>query len=336
MSIEVNGTSVVCCMCGVQHGRRKGNFPVSYAQQHKGIGYIPVCKPCIDKMYNKYLAQCNNSKDAVRQVCRKLDLYWNEKLFEQVSKKNTTHTMMTSYIAKLSTVSYAGKCYDDTLSDEGVLWNFSDAPANSIVQPRYDNPDAEYEATDEVIARWGTGLSPNSYQELEQRRTYWINNLEKEGVVEEGCIDIATEALVRQVCNLEVAINSDRAAGRQISQNVNALNSVLGSMNLKPTQKKDDVDSNAANTPLGVWLYKFEHKRPLPEIDEDLKDVNGLRRYVSVWVRGHLAKMMGIENSYSKMYEDELAKFRVEKPELADEDEEDLLNSMFNEDVDDE
>ena len=331
MAIEVNGTSVICCKCGKQYGRRKGYFPVSYAQQHKGIGYTPVCKECIDKMYNTYLSQCNNSKDAVRQVCRKLDLYWNEKVFEQVSKKNTTHTMMTSYIAKLSSVSYAGKCYDDTLSDEGTLWDFSPLKEEIVYNMSNDSSQEEYEAPEEVIARWGTGLSPTSYQELEQRRKYWIDNLEKD-----SDIDVATDALIRQVCNLEVAINADRAAGRQISQNINALNTILGSMNLKPTQKKDEVDSGVANTPLGVWLYKYEKKRPLPEIDEDLKDVNGLRRYVSVWVRGHLAKMMGKENAYSKMYEDEIAKLRVEKPELAYDDDEDFLNAVFNEESDDE
>lgn len=331
MAIEVNGTSIMCSKCGRQYGRRKGNFPVSYAEQHKGIGYAPICKECIDKMYNGYLAQCNNSMDAVRQMCRKLDLYWNEKVFEQVSKKSTTHSMMTAYLAKLSSVSYAGKCYDDTLSAEGTLWNFS-TTVNTVQQPEtvvMDNND--YEASEEVIARWGTGLSPASYQELEQRRTYWLDSL-----IKDGDVDIATEALIRQVCNLEVTINADRAAGRPISQNINALNTILGSMNLKPAQKKDEVDTGVTNTPLGVWLYKYEKKRPLPEIDEDLKDVNGLRRYVSVWVRGHLAKMMGKENAYSRMYEEEIAKLRVEKPELAYEDDEDFLNAMFDEDTDDE
>ena len=127
MSIEMSSDSAVCFRCGTKYGRRKGYFPVSYAIQHKGVGYIPICKTCIDTMYNTYLSQCNNAKDAVRQMCRKLDLYWSESVFEIVSRKSTTRSMMTQYIQKINTVSYAGKSYDDTLSDEGTLWHFVDS-----------------------------------------------------------------------------------------------------------------------------------------------------------------------------------------------------------------
>ena len=69
MAIEVSSDKAVCTKCGTEYSRRKGYFPVSYALLHKGIGYIPVCKDCIDTMYNTYLSQCNNAEDAVRQVC---------------------------------------------------------------------------------------------------------------------------------------------------------------------------------------------------------------------------------------------------------------------------
>lgn len=338
MPIEVASSGVICCKCGFSYGRRKGNFPVSYAMLHKGIGHVPYCKECIENMYNKYLSQCNNTKDAVRQMCRKLDLYWSESVYEIVSRKNTTHTMMISYIAKINTVTYAGKSYDDTLSEEGTLWNFSNIQNQQaeIISSQEDSVvtstiDDDFEITDLIIERWGSGLTNSMYQELEKKRDYWISNLPKDMKV-----DVATEALIRQVCNLEVSINSDRLNGRQLGQNITTLNNLLGSLNLKPTQKKDDLDSSMANTPLGVWLYKFEHLRPLPEIDEDLKDVNKLRRYVTVWVRGHLAKMMGIKNSYSKAYEDEIARLRVEKPEYTAEDDEEFLADILEEETDNE
>ena len=39
--------------------------------------------------------------------------------------------------------------------------------------------------------------------------------------------------------------------------------------------------------------------------------------------------MVGIRNSYCKMYEDAMAELRVENPDHAEEDDDTLLNSVF-------
>ena len=43
MAIEINSERAICARCGTAYGKRKGNFPVSYAATHKGIGpsYLP-------------------------------------------------------------------------------------------------------------------------------------------------------------------------------------------------------------------------------------------------------------------------------------------------------
>lgn len=332
MSIEVGSSNVVCCKCGHSYGRRKGYFPVSYSTLYKGIGYIPYCKDCIDVMYNKYLSICGDAKDAVRQVCRKLDLYWSDSVYEFVERKNTTRSMMTGYIARVNTVTYAGKCYDDTLESEGTLWGWTENNSVSLKQTETTIPDISKSDNDdlsqipqEVINFWGSGYTASMYTELEQRYAYWLENLPKD-----LDFDVGTTAIIRQICSLELDINRDRAAGKPVDKNVNALNSLLGSANLKPSQQRtEDIDATLTNTPLGVWLYRYENKRPLPEIDEELKDVNGIIRYILIWVRGHLAKMMGLKNSYSKMYEDEMARLRVEKPEYDEDDDEEFLNKVF-------
>ena len=144
----------VCTRCGAAYGRRKGNFPVSYAVLHKGVGYIPVCKQCIDGMYNTYLSQCNDAKSAVRQMCRKLDLFWSESVYEVVSRKNTPRSMMTQYIAKINSVSYAGKSYDDTLSAEGTLWLFAPQREQEVQEPivHEDEPVSDERQNDASIA----------------------------------------------------------------------------------------------------------------------------------------------------------------------------------------
>lgn len=330
MALEVESSRAICSKCGTDYSRQKGYFPVSYAVLHKGVGHTHVCRDCIDAIYNGYLSQCNNAKDAVRQVCRKLDLYWNENVFHHVEKKSTTSSMMTQYMAKIRSITYAGKSYDDTLSEEGTLWSFNaldkEVPEVEVAPVCPIKPTEEFEVTDEVRGFWGSGYTPDMYQELEERRAYWMSGLPK------GTnLDIGTETLIRQACNLEIDINHARAEGKSIDKLVNALNNVLGGANLKPTQKKDDLDASIANTPMGVWLYRYENLRPLPEVDEDLKDVNGIKKYMFTWM-GHLCKMLGVKNGYTRLYEEEINKLRVEKPEYDDEDDESLLIDAYSED----
>lgn len=330
MAMEISTDRAVCSRCGTAFSRRKGYFPVSYAELHKGIGHIPVCKECIDTMYDTYLGICGDARLAVRQMCRKLDLYWNDSIYDIVSRKSTTRTMMTQYIAKINSVTYAGRSYDNTLSEEGMLWKFGRYPAaGPVVQEKIEEekeePSVKLEDIPEDIRLfWGSGYTPEMYQELEQRRQYWMSRF-PDGTD----LDIGTEALIRQICSLELDINRDRAAGKSIDKSVTALNTLLGSANLKPVQKKqEDAELGLNTTPLGVWLYRYENQRPLPEVDEELKDVNGIKRYIFTWM-GHLCKMLGVKNGYSKLYEDEIERLRVEKPEYDGDDEELFMSEML-------
>lgn len=328
MSLDISSAKAQCFRCGEEYSRYKGYFPVNYSALNKGVGHTPYCKDCIDSLYNGYLSQCNDAKMAVRQVCRKLDLYWSESVYEAVERKATTRTMMTNYISKINTTSYLGKSYDNTLAEEGSLWQFN----NNTIQPNHkvetinnsENLEETYEVTDEVRVFWGSGYTPEMYKELEERRTYWMSKLP-----ESTNLDIGTETLIRQACNLEIDINRARAEGKPIDKLVNALNNVLGGANLKPTQKKDDLDSSLTNTPMGVWLYRYENLRPLPEVDEDLRDVNGVKKYMFTWM-GHLCKMLGVKNGYTRMYEEEIDRLRVERPEYEDDEESLLIDAYSN------
>lgn len=326
MSIEVSGTNIVCSRCGKAYSRRKGYFAVNYGALYKGIGYLSVCKHCVEDIYNNYLTQCGNEKDAVRQTCRKLDIYWSEKVFNTVYKKSTTRTVMTTYLSKINTTTYAGKSYDDTLVECEGLWSFDETNLSSPKTDFEEEPDNDLsKVPEDVIAFWGTGYTADMYRDLEQRRSYWLSEFPKNME-----LDVGTKALIRQICALELDINRDRKNGKSVDKSVNALNTLLGSANLKPIQQKnEDPDSNIDKTPLGVWIQRFENKRPLPEVDPELKDVDGIIKYISTWFLGHLCKMLGIKNSYCKLYEDAIEKMRVEHPDLREEDDETLFNDIF-------
>lgn len=339
MAFVVEPDKVICFRCGKAYKQRRGFFLVSYAACHKGIGFLPYCKDCIDVMYAEYLSRCHNARDAARQMCRKLDLYWNESVFNSIEKKTVARTVMAQYIQKINGQAYAGKCYDDTLEKEGTLWSFDpeivDETLQKTLEQAVEQPETdqeqqeEIEIPEELMKFWGSGYAPEVYHELEERRTYWMSSFQ-----EGECPDIATEALIRQICALELDINRARASGKDVGQLVANLDKLIGSLGMKPTQKKqDDADASMANTPMGVWLYRYENLRPLPEVDDDLKDVNGIRRYVFTWM-GHLCKMLGLKNAYSQLYEDEIARLRVERPEYDGDDEAFMTDLMLDNEQD--
>lgn len=331
MALEVkNSPTIVCARCGQAYANRRNYYYKSTATLYKGITYFPYCKPCIDQMYEQYLIASGSPKLAVRQMCRKLDLYWNESVYENVAKSNADKNIMLAYNQRLNTLAYAGKCYDDTLKEDDSLWAFSSLASTeqSLVEAERKlegNNVESVEISNEVKAFWGPGYTPEMYDELQGRYDYWLSKFP-----EGSTLDVGGEILLKQICNLEIDINRDRAAGKPIDKSVNALNTLLGSAMLKPVQKKsDEADSAAGNTPYGVWIRRFEDERPIPDVDPELKDVDRIIWYITVWFFGHLCKMLGIKNSYCKLYEEAIAKRRVERPDLDDEDDDTFIADEF-------
>ncbi len=346
---KLSNSSAVCRMCGTAYGKMNGYFYKSYAQLYKGVGYLPFCKRCVDYLYENYLAQSNSARDACRQVCRKLDLYWDEAAFNSVQKNHDARSVMVAYITRVNSNRYAGLSYDDTLEKANMLWDFVhereaelkrlqeekarqlDEKISSLEEEisNIENMEPEEPVPEEVKDMWGTGYTDSMYRELERRRKYWMDQLESEGV---DVNKVGAQALLRQIVSTELDINRSRTAGEDVDKKVNTFKSLLSDAMLKPSQNKNE-DSNIDNTPLGVWAWRYEHKRPIPEVDDDFKDVNGIRKYITIWMKGHLAKMVGLRNSYSQMYEDEIKRLSVEKIDYEDDASDDsFLVDLFADD----
>lgn len=329
-----NEQKYYCCRCGSSHSRQKGFFPVSHSPMYRGSGYLPMCSDCVDDLYEKYINELGSEKAAMRRVCMKLDLYWSDSIWASVERTAGLQSRVRNYIGKTNLVRFIDKNFDDTLEEEECI---APVQTKTVIDTPADEPEISdepeeievIEVAQEVLDFWGPGYTPTMYLDLEQRRGYWMSRFPKNTE-----IDIGTEALIRQICNLEIDINRDRAAGKPIDKSVNALNTLLGSASLKPTQKTES-DTGMENTPFGVWIHRWEDELPVPEVDPEFEDVDGIVRYFEIWFKGHLSKMLGLKNAASKLYEETIQKMRVERPEYDDEDDdEDVFNDIFQSDDD--
>lgn len=322
--VEKERTEFYCCRCKRHYTKQKTNFPASQSSLYDGNGkYLTICNHCVDELFEHYKAALGNEADAIRRICLKFDIYWNHEIYAMLNKASTSQSRVRAYISKTNLIKYVGKTFDDTLDEEyQAEIDKQNAEAQAAaeliinhIEDVYDHDDATVVVSEDTIRYWGTGFTPEMYLELENRRDYWLSQYPKDTVLDPG-----EEALLRQICNLEISINKDRAAGNPIEKSVNSLNSLLGSMNIKPSQKKD-IEENYI--PFGCEIAKFEEEDPIIDPDKEFEDVDGMRKNVISWFVGAVCKTAGVKNKYSQYFEDEIKKYTVEKPEYSEYDEDD-------------
>lgn len=229
------------------------------------------------------------------------------------------------YIGRTFIVHYIGKTFDDTIDEQGIALSqpmVESATAEEDVESVADDGEAnEYIVDPKVVVFWGPGFNEEAYMELEMRFSRWTKDLPKP-------LPIVDEALYKQICIQEYAINRNIAAGKDIERGQNALNSLLSSLNVKPNQKKESESPDLESTPLGVWAKRWEDNRPIPE--DDVPEPS-LIKYITTWFFGHLGKAFNLRNINSKLYDDAMDKYRVTKPEYEGEDDDEVLVDIFGE-----
>lgn len=328
---NVSNQKFYCCSCGTAYRKREGNFSVSHSPMYRGTKYLAMCRECADSMFHRYLKEFDNERDAMRRVCMKLDLYWSHAIADMVEASPNVSSYVRNYIAKSNINRFINKTYDDTIREEE-----SGKAALPVESEPLEEPEmiVEEEVTLEEVKEilvppkllkfWGTGLSPEMYFELEERFQYLTSRYPKNYK-----FDLGEEMLLRRLSSLEIEINHDQATGKPTDKNVALLNQLLGSANLKPTQKAaEEVDTKLENMPLGVGLHKWERERPLPPNPPSLNDVSHLIKNVTTWFHGHTSKMIGLKNSHCQLYEEAMEEFRV-SVEGYEEDEDDTFLSEY-------
>lgn len=299
-----------------------------------GSGYISVCRDCVEDMYRHYRSVLGGGDDdraAIRRVCMKFDMYWNPDIYAMLEKVDSSKSRIMAYISKANLYQFKDRTFDDTLDEEAALA----ADERILVAAAMGGAGNEYSEVDdptespvspELVKFWGTGLAPSHYLELQSRFDFWCSELN----TDKEHMDAGTKSVLRQICTLEVQSNKDMAAGKSTDKLAGMINTLLGSANLKPVQKKEDEkDAALDKIPYGVWIRRIEEKHPIPEASPEFQDVDGIIKYISTWFFGHISHLLGLKNMSCKLYEDKIADMRIERPELEEEDDEDVFNIAF-------
>lgn len=305
-NIQQNG-DYVCSMCGEHYTKQDNNFPASQSPLYiNNNAKLPVCYNCIESLFDKYAAELGGERNAIKRLCMKFDIYYSDALFDTVRNSRVSKTLIRSYVSRSGMIQYKGKTFDTSLKEMAGDDAFKFDELNEDDIPR------------EVLERFGRGFTPEDYIFLQNEYEDWVSRYE--------CETKAQETIFVNLSYAQLNVRKAQKSGVKVAEAIKTFQDLLGTANIKPSQRESAILADQ-NT-FGTLIKKWEDEKPIPEPDPRFKDCDGIVRYISIFFLGHLCKMLGLKNTYSRMYEEEMNKYRVERPEYA-EDDEALFDAVF-------
>lgn len=290
--VDKGNGAFYCTCCPTKYKTQPQNFYRSFSPlyAHNG-GYLPICKECCNTLYRHYWRVLGSAKEAVRRMCMKLDVYWDEVAFDSLDEGIDPADAFARYMGGMSYSSRKNKTYDTTL-DRAVASTAETVAVEVGQQDRLD---------------WGMAWEDEEIRYLKGQYSRW----EQEYSIESR----AQEILVRDMCIME--LQRDKAMRANDVANYSKLSDLfqrtMDRAELSPSKLKEQRTSRTK--PLGVILKEMEDTKPIPEPAPEFRDVDGIIRFFRVYCIGHLCHMLGIKHRYAQLYEDEMNKYRVSADE---------------------
>lgn len=306
-----------CLECG---NKVISNFYMSKDKHRKFFGKIPYCKNCIKKMYKTYLSLYNDENLAVYYTCRKIDVpYIHSSYLGAVeSSKNKDSNFNDTLLIQtyMSNMGFAekngwGTSFDDSQGENQIekLHTFdavTEIKRNRINNPSH-NPEVnsdEYETieydTEFLQSKWGQTFENWELAYLEGEYLDWEEKLN-------GISDKTIDILVKQICYQLLDIYKDRQSGAAVDKKIKTLTDLMNNSGLIDKQDK----ANEKHKTLGMEIEQIEYMKPATSGKNIFEDVDGLKNYIN-GAAGCYFKAMGIENEYTKFYDNWMKEYQVD------------------------
>jgi hypothetical protein len=308
-----------CFYCGKAYVDT--NFYSSNSIFYNSTGKLPYCKQCIERLYQYYSNKYAEDgypfpeKKAVKRLCMAFDIYYREDVFNSsirnYKESDVSTSPMSQYMKVIQLFQYNRhkETYENTLLKEEENMTFKD-----VIEAPVDLP-TNFKINDDIVDFFGAGFSNDDYEFLWKEYQDWTGRHE--------CNTKAQEEVFKDICFNRLQNLKALRRGEDTKDITASFQKMLDAGKLQP--KQNSGDATADNQTFGTLIDKWENDRPLPEIDEELKDVDRIGWYIDVFFKGHLSKMMGLKNGLSNLYTKFMKKYTVEKPEYNDEENSEVL-----------
>lgn len=309
-----------CCACGTEYDKLAGNFVTSNSELFRGWGgYVPVCRECVAKhYYNNVLPAFDGTESkAIEYMCGLFDWWYDEELidmankltesFKKKSKSGETNVpMIITYGTRRNMTQFArrGTTYLDNLKQRFEESRVVRSPDDVV---NLEGAAAKGQAVDESdVWFFGSGYTPLQYKYLREQYDDWCDRYDCQSKAQE---EIFKSIVIAQLNVQKAQLDGDQ---KRWTDATKTLQDLMNTAKIQPKQRDDSalVEQNT----FGTLIKKWEDEKPIPEPAEEWKDVDGIKKYIGAYFLGHLSKMFHLDNEWSEMYEEELAKNTVQPP----------------------
>ena len=293
-----------------------------YSDHRNASGLFYLCKECVLRIVEQRKSdrsEPNETVESVQLMLKMMDKPYLNTLYKNTVKgviDNTGERNKNSAFAAYLTQINSLPQYKDK------HWINSEFEINERSQ---EDLIADNEANQKILiaAKKRFGINAGySNEEL-----IWLENEYQDWIARYPCDSKSQEVLFQRLCCQELEVDRLQRMGRNTKDVDSAIRDTMTSLGIKPSQS--NMDGLADQLTFGQLIDKWEQEKPIPEPDDDFKDVDKIGTYIDVFFKGHLSKMMGLRNAASTLYDKFMKKYTVEKPELNEEDEEALFNQIF-------
>lgn len=276
------------------------NQDAFYNDKTYASGLFPECKECLlDEAtdYDKKEKIHIDNREKTMFVFQKMDLPFYDSLYKsslkqikaRIGEKNrsTAYQHMLTQVKSLTQYNNKHWCHSEFDSDDETI-----------------EIDSHRKARKEIKKIFGGGFTESDYVYLQDQYDDFKSRTQVDSK--------SQEVYVMQICLSLLEIDKDRKSGKDVTNKLKALDTLMNAANLQPKQNV----SNAATDSLtfSQLIAKWELEKPIPEPDPELSDVSGIGKKIRVWFGGWLANALGLNTPQSQEYIEEINKYTVSKP----------------------
>lgn len=267
-----------CLRCGSE--KKPEDFYISYSNLYIADGRQPICKACILELYSELKSKFADDRKAIYLICQKTDTVFKSN-YAKAAIEDTGgrfSSPIQSYFAKVNSAKTLKDCMFENSDSE---FEIAEVTEDELI-------DLEYTISKDDIDRWGRGYTGDEYQRL--------NSLYKDYCEEYGADNLTTRKVYISMCKTEMARDKALEGGdtQAFEKLTTLISKLMADANLKPKELKGEADKDDFS--LGVFIDKWENDHPLPEIQEEFKDVDRIEEYFRRIFVKPFKKTLGLDN----------------------------------------
>lgn len=312
----INGDFIYCPHCGKWKAVR---CFYGSDESKDGIEHF-ACKECILDMCTDITSDGTriDNKEKTINTFRRLNWYFNEKDYntqiENLAEgtgeriRSTAVQQLIVMIRSLGNKNWQGLTFADSEFDyDASDYNKEDV---KVVQ----------KTLKKAKKRFGNGYSNEDLMYLENEYQDWVTRY--------ACDTKAQETIFERLAFKKWEINKATRNGQNTKDLDKTYTELLSSINILPRQNSGNGLSDSLS--FGQMIEQWEEHDPVFDPEPEFADCDGIGKYLRVWFKGHLSRALGLDNGYSREYDEYIKQYTVTKPEYSEDGTaEDIYQKVF-------